>query len=297
MESEQSQTEGPWSYARQQIKELQNAKEQACVICMAAEQLFKAVEDDDSLLAPMGIAGLLGPQNLNGLEESLQAVGFLIDPVRIRVTVPGIPPTTTRSAWGTLKSYSAHQAAWVLGHALSRFLTEKLSQLPPDRDMAADSAVAAHELVKGHWTTLRRNLADVSQFDVEAVIDALCRESQAAMENCNAKQASGGAEAVPDDSAWVRSSPSIWSEHFRNNKELTGFRADHADMFRNRSKNRLEIHAGKWAAYWAARAKAGFETLDGDLQSVADDPDVQDEALVEAMQRMAEVRARKQAKK
>jgi hypothetical protein len=71
------------------------------------------------------------------------------------------------------------------------------------------------------------------------------------------------------------------------------FRKGHPEMFRNPSPNRLEIHAGKWAAYWAARGKAGFDALDGDLESIADDPAVQDGALAGAIQRMAEARAEK----
>jgi len=112
--------------------------------------------------------------------------------------------------------------------------------------------------------------------------------------------ASGGPMAkavVPDDSAWVRSSPSIWKDHLKTNKRLSKFRTDHPDMFRNQGNRRLEIHMGKWAVYWTTRANAGFEALDGDLQSVADDPNVQDEALAGAIQRTAEIRAEKKSGK
>jgi hypothetical protein len=103
--------------------------------------------------------------------------------------------------------------------------------------------------------------------------------------------------AAADDSAWVLSSPSIWQIRLENNKALTEFRKQHGDMFRNPSRNRLEIHAAKWAAFWTARDKAGFETLDGNLQSVADDPAVQEETLAGIMQRAAAIRAKKKAGK
>jgi hypothetical protein len=103
--------------------------------------------------------------------------------------------------------------------------------------------------------------------------------------------------AVPDDSAWVRSCPTIWREHLKTNKGLDKFRTAHPDMFRNKGKRRLEIHLAKWTKYWDARDKAGFEALDGDLQSVADNPDVQHEALIGAVERMADLRAKKRAGK
>lgn len=104
-------------------------------------------------------------------------------------------------------------------------------------------------------------------------------------------------QAAPADSPWVPSSPAIWSSRLKSNKELSEFRKQHKYMFRNPSPRRLEIHAAKWAAYWAARDRAGFEALDGDPQSVADDPAVQDEVIAGAMQRMAESREEKRRQK
>ena len=47
----------------------------------------------------------------------------------------------------------------------------------------------------------------------------------------------------PDESAWVRSSPSIWGQRFQTNKELTKFREDgHSEMFRNRGRQLIHPH-------------------------------------------------------
>ena len=99
-----------------------------------------------------------------------------------------------------------------------------------------------------------------------------------------------------DETAWVPAA-TLWRDRFETMKELAKFRENHPDMFRNPSPRRLKIHAGKWTAFWASRDKAGFEALDGNLQSVADDPDVQEEAIAGAMQRAAAIRAKKRAGK
>lgn len=110
------------------------------------------------------------------------------------------------------------------------------------------------------------------------------------------KQQRPPAATEADESAWVPAA-TLWRDRFETMKELAKFRENHTNMFRNPSPRRLKIHAGKWTAFWAARDKAGFEALDGNLQSVADDPDVQEEAIAGAIQRVAAIRAKKQAGK
>ena len=68
-------------------------------------------------------------------------------------------------------------------------------------------------------------------------------------------------------------------------------------MFRNPTKFKLLIHAARWDRYWADRERAGFEALDGDLPSVADDPSVGEDALAAALQRAAKLAAKKKAGK
>ena len=99
-----------------------------------------------------------------------------------------------------------------------------------------------------------------------------------------------------DDSAWVTAA-TLWHDRFTTIKEVHNFRADHPEMFRNPSPYKLQIHAAKWATYWASRQKAGFEALDDNSQSIADDPNVQDETLLGAAERIAELRAKKRAGK
>ena len=97
-------------------------------------------------------------------------------------------------------------------------------------------------------------------------------------------------------SSWVPANQ-LWTAKFSSNRELTKFRRQHPEMFRNPSTFKLEIHAGLWARYWAEREKAGFEALEGHLPSVADDPAVQEDALAAAAQRAAQLRAKKKAGK
>lgn len=99
-----------------------------------------------------------------------------------------------------------------------------------------------------------------------------------------------------DPSSWVTAS-TLWKERFTTIKEVTKFREKHPDMFRNPSKFKLDIHAGLWSRHWADRDKTSFETLNGELPSVADDPDIQDDALAAAAKRMAAIRQKNQSGK
>ena len=99
-----------------------------------------------------------------------------------------------------------------------------------------------------------------------------------------------------DDSAWVPA-VTLWKDQFTSMKAVTKFRKDHPDMFRNPSQYKLQIHAGRWAAHFAKRAKGGFEALGDDAPSIADDPAVQEDALTAAAERVVALRAKKQAGK
>jgi len=106
--------------------------------------------------------------------------------------------------------------------------------------------------------------------------------------------AAGGGDGATEeaDTPWVPAH-TLWKDKFTTNKELAKFRKEHPRMFRNPSPRRLEIHAGLWALYWAARDKAGFEALDGDLPSLADDPDAQEVFLEGAAKRLKKLQAEK----
>lgn len=139
--------------------------------------------------------------------------------------------------------------------------------------LAARSEVSGERLLMGEWT----------YGDLLPIIEGYLQGQ--------AERKSGG------DTAPFVSASTLWREKFKTNRELTKFRQKHPEMFRNPSPYKLEIHAARWACYWAKRDKAGFEALGENAVSIADDHDVQDVALAEAAQRAAEIRAQKKAKK
>ena len=96
------------------------------------------------------------------------------------------------------------------------------------------------------------------------------------------------------DSAWVKAN-TLWRDRFTNIREVNRFREGHPGMFRNPSKFKLEIHAGLWAAYWAEHDKACSESLDGEPNSIADDPNAQSEFIAGAIERLNPIRAKKKA--
>lgn len=125
---------------------------------------------------------------------------------------------------------------------------------------------------------------------------ALAADSTDKSARSEAPETPEGQDGKDGSSSWVTAA-TLWKGKFSSYKELTKFRLQHPRMFRNPSKFKLEIHAGLWARYWAGRHKAGFETLGGDLPSIADDPSMQADTLTAAAQRAASLRARKQAAK
>lgn len=116
----------------------------------------------------------------------------------------------------------------------------------------------------------------------------------------DADKPSPAAQAAPDDppkqqddSAWVPAA-TLWPGRFEKYKELGKFRKRHPEMFRNPSDYKLEIHSGLWTRYWDTQDKAGFDALDNEPASIADDPEVSEEFLAEAAQRMVTIRSQKQ---
>jgi hypothetical protein len=98
-----------------------------------------------------------------------------------------------------------------------------------------------------------------------------CDEADAAMkapaDKSEQREANGGSIAAEegDDSAFVPAG-TLWQQHFTQYKQFKTWldRTSESEIHRrNPSKNRLVIHAGDWAKYWAAQEKKGFASLDG----------------------------------
>jgi hypothetical protein len=126
--------------------------------------------------------------------------------------------------------------------------------------------------------------------------EAVLRSTEDNREPDDTVYAFDGTEAPEADnsSAWVPAN-TLWPDRFTTHKQLSKFRAAHPEMFRNPSRNRLEIHAAHWTRYWAQRSNAAFDTLGDEVPSLADDPDAPEEFLAMARQRMGKLREKKQA--
>ena len=106
-------------------------------------------------------------------------------------------------------------------------------------------------------------------------------------------------DAPPPDSPWVPAI-NLWLFRFKSRKgraSLNHFREQHPEMFRNPSRYKLEIHAPLWTTHWAEKDAAAFDSLDGDPESIADDPDNQAEFLQGAADVVGKLRAEKKAGK
>jgi hypothetical protein len=222
-------SEGLWELQRRQIKELQSMKEQAILICTEAAQLFRDVQINDSSTVAGAVCGLLERQAVEELERLLQGVPHLIEPVQVGFfNVPALYyPRGTRGtqAFGRINFPSAHQAVLGLGNALGDCLRELLSLVPRATEgkdsaevlyvtylpVASDTAEDSHLLVKHAWPMLRGELAGVAHFDVDALMDAVGRESRTAMENCG-RLAPGGAEAVHESTGKPPATPAVDAE-------------------------------------------------------------------------------------
>ena len=97
------------------------------------------------------------------------------------------------------------------------------------------------------------------------------------------------------DSAWVTAAI-LWPERFRGRKGPKGldrFREEHPEMFRNPTRYKLEIHAGRWVTYWHQVEQNSSESLGEPPESIADDPEAQTEFLEGAADRIAKLRGEK----
>ena len=99
------------------------------------------------------------------------------------------------------------------------------------------------------------------------------------------------------DSAWVTAAI-LWPEKFQGRKGPNGldrFREKHPEMFRNPTRYKLEIHAGRWVTYWHELEQKASDSLGEPPESIADDPEAQTEFLEGAADRIAKLRAEKKA--
>jgi hypothetical protein len=199
-----------------QIGALQEAKVYALAVCEWVGRLFVGVRENRLEVLPykhvsVAISELLDPHKINPLRQRLEAIGFLIEQARIPVEVPVSPFGRNMSVHSMKKSPSAHRGAVTLFDAAHGFLSRKVHELCPELGLLFDSCEAGSILVDRHWEALRRDLADVAQFDCDAIRDSINREAQAAMEVCNASAYSavagqtgkGAAASTPEQLATV----------------------------------------------------------------------------------------------
>lgn len=113
----------------------------------------------------------------------------------------------------------------------------------------------------------------------------------------------GPGDPVVDDSAWLDVTK-LWPEHFKTYRRFKVFLDSHPEIHQRRSpkhRQRLQVHAGEWLAYWTKQDQAQFDKLgsgeDRDPPSIADDPEAEAEFLAGAAERMARLRARNKAGK
>ena len=134
------------------------------------------------------IEKLLGYQDDNyppkELGTRLATIGFFINQVRIPVEVPWF---ACRENVSVLSSNcdSAHSGALRLWDGIRCFLQHEVLQLCPELGLAVAPRDAARCLMP-HCDNLRRDLGNAFEFDLDGLADAIKRESQAAMEVCNA---------------------------------------------------------------------------------------------------------------
>jgi hypothetical protein len=211
-----------------QIEALQDARVYARAVCEWVGRLLVGARDNrlevgpyrhvlpavDDLLDPYrsvlpAVADLRAPHPVGLLVKRLETLDFLIEKVRIPVDVPVFSTERKLSIRSTKKSLSAHGGAVSLWHTFHGFLGDKVQELCPELGLALNFRVAASKLVTQHWEALRRDLADVVQFDCEAIKDAIDRESQAAKEVCNASLISAVAASSPATVATVENPPEV----------------------------------------------------------------------------------------
>ena len=143
---------------------------------------------------------------------------------------------------------------------------------------------------------LRPDSETIHRFSVRGHLQKTFGDILNLRDRLRARLSSAGPARTEDGSPWVPANH-LWRDRFDSYKKLAKFRKQQPQMFRNRTSNKLEIHAPLWLAHWNHQHRANFESLDTAPPSVADDPHVQDELLAGALQRMDCLRKKKQTGK
>jgi hypothetical protein len=263
-----------------QIAALWDAQVYATAVCEWVGRLFVGIRDDRLEVGPYrpvlpAIGELLDPHRIDLLLKRLETIGFLIEKVRIPVEVPSSGPFGENvSIHPMAKCPSAHRGAVMLWNTVHPFLSHKVFDLFPELGLAFDVRDAACKLVDRHWETLRKDLADVVQFDCETLKDAISRESQAAKEICNAsliaavagsapsaaKMGDGEGNGGPDDSTnWITISGAARLSGV--NKGVISRAADTGEIKTNGKDGRTRrLHAGSFAQWQLQRSPPAEST-------------------------------------
>ncbi len=180
-----------------QIKALGEAKAWALVICGFLRKFFAELREDCPHQVADAIAGLLGYRSDNPLPERLETIGFFINQVGIPVKVPRFVCGKTVSVRST-NCPSAHEGAVRFWDEIRGFLFHKIGELCPELGLAPAPFDVGVGLMP-HCENLRRGLGEALEYGVDGLMDAIERESQAAMEVCNANLVSAVAGRTEHD--------------------------------------------------------------------------------------------------
>lgn len=271
-----------------QIKALGEAKWWALTIYGWLHKFFAGLTSNRPHWAVDAITKLLGYHDDNyppkALATRLETIGFFIEPVRIPVTVPRF---ACRENVSVLSSdcASAHEGALTLWDNIRWLLQHEVLQLCPELGLAYSPRDAGLGL-EPHCENLRRDLGDAIEYDLDGLADAIKRESQAAMELCNAslisavagpkeiaptaakagqdeRDGGAGKESVdargevtnPADSTAYVAANEVRLSHtpaglVTGHKQLVSVLSDHPEIKRwHPRSNRLLIHLADWRAF------------------------------------------------
>jgi hypothetical protein len=178
-----------------QITALGEAKWWALTIYGWLHKFFAGLTSNRPHRVADAIRGLLGYQDDNyppkALETRLKTIGFFIEQVRIPVEVPWFACGENVSVLSS-SCDSAHEGALRLWDSIRWLLQDEVLRLCPELGLGPSPRDAGVGLMP-HCEDLRRDLGSALEYDLDGLADAIKRESQAAMEVCNASLISAAA--------------------------------------------------------------------------------------------------------
>lgn len=204
-----SATDLVWGFHRKELFGLKELRFYAKIVCEDLQLLFEAMRDDEPWGAAGSISSIIEYERFIDYPPAflryLHQYGHLIDPVAIPTAHPtgsykirGLKVPCIPTSPDVKIEPSAHRAALQSGRVFQAYFVSKVTAIwPHHREQMFDAEDVIDDLINDHWREICDELRPVSEFDVDALADAIDKEHQRACDRSRISVLKSVTGAVP----------------------------------------------------------------------------------------------------